>query len=73
MASCNLVKVQVVRGVVGIGALVAAYFLFQSYAPLSYLLVGLSLFAMKGCPACWVFEMCDAVEKSRKAKINKLE
>jgi hypothetical protein len=66
MASCNLVKVQVVRGIVGIGALIAAYFLFQTYTPLSYLLVGVSLFAMKGCPVCWIFEMSDAVDKSCK-------
>jgi hypothetical protein len=72
VASCNLVKVQIIRGAIGIGALVAAYFLFKSYAPLSYLLLGVSLFAMKGCPVCWIFEMCDAVEKSNKDTIKKI-
>lgn len=66
MASCNLVKVQVIRGVIGIAALTAAYFAYASFAPLSILLLGVSLYAMKGCPVCWIFEMCEAVDKSRK-------
>ena len=66
MASCNLVKVQVIRGVIGIAALTAAYFAYAAFAPLSILLLGVSLYAMKGCPVCWIFEMCEAVDKSRK-------
>ena len=73
MASCNLVKVQIARGVIGIGALVAAYFLFKVSPPFSYLLVGVSVLAMKGCPACWIFEMCDAVDKSRNTTQKRLD
>lgn len=66
MASCSPVKVQMARGVIGIGALVLAYFLYASYPPLSYLFIGVSLFVLGGCPMCWVFDMCDAVEKNRR-------
>ncbi|MDF3023679.1 MAG: hypothetical protein K0R10_1040 [Alphaproteobacteria bacterium] len=66
MASCSLVKVQVIRGVIGVAALTAAYFASASFAPLSFLLLGIALYAMKGCPVCWIFEMCEAVDKSRK-------
>lgn len=65
MASCSLVKVQIVRGVIGTIALVAAYFLFQPYPFLSFAFIALSAFAMKGCPACWIVEMTAAVFKSR--------
>lgn len=65
MASCPTVKSQVIRGVIGVAALVGAYFAFGYYQPLTYLLIGVALFAMRGCPACWVAGMCDAVKQKR--------
>ncbi len=70
MASCSLIKVQAVRGIIGIAALTGAYFVYPYFAPASYLLLGLSLYAMKGCPVCWIFETCDAVGKSRKPEAS---
>ncbi len=71
MASCSLVKVQIARGVIGFGALTAAYFAYAFFAPLSFLLLGVALYAMKGCPFCWIFEMCEAVGKSCKPAPDK--
>lgn len=71
MASCSLVKAQIARGAIGIGAMTAAYFAYAHFAPLSILLLGVALYAMKGCPVCWIFEMCEAVEKSRKPAPDK--
>ncbi len=63
MASCPTVKSQIIRGIIGAGALAAAYFAYAYSQPLSYALIAASLFAMRGCPACWVAGMCDAVKK----------
>lgn len=65
MASCPTVKSQVFRGFIAVVALVGAYFAYAYSQPLSYALIGVSLFAMRGCPACWAAGMCDAVKKKR--------
>ena len=73
MASCPTVKSQALRGIIAISAFTGAYFAY-AYSPLlSYALIGLSLFAMRGCPACWVAGMCDAVKGKKDATdiINK--
>lgn len=56
MASCNLVKAQIVRGVIGAIALVIAYLLFRPYPVASFVFIALSALAMKGCPVCWIVE-----------------
>jgi hypothetical protein len=69
MASCPTVKSQITRGIIAACALVAAYFAYAHSQPLSYALIAASLFAMRGCPACWVAGMCDAVKgKSKNTK-----
>lgn len=65
-ASCNLVKVQIARGVSAVAAMTAAYFAFGYSQPLSYLLLGFAVWAMRGCPFCWIFETCEAVSKRKK-------
>ncbi len=65
MASCPTVKSQVIRGIIGAGALTGAYFAYAYSPPLSYALIGVALFAMRGCPACWVAGMCDAVKNKQ--------
>ncbi len=76
MASCPTVRSQIIRGILAVTALAGAYFAYASSPPLSYALIGASLFAMRGCPACWVAGMCDAVKKkpdaSAETKPNKL-
>lgn len=62
MASCPTVRSQITRGIIAACALVAAYFAYAHSQPLSYALIAASLFAMRGCPACWVAGMCDAVK-----------
>lgn len=68
MASCNLVKVQIVRGVIGTVALIIAWFLFHPYPIASFVFIGLSALAMKGCPVCWIVETGATVCKIRDDK-----
>ncbi len=68
MSSCSPIKKQIIRGVVGIGLLVAAAFAFKTSFELSVLLVALSLFPLKGCPVCWIVETCEVVDKSKREK-----
>ncbi|MDI1227075.1 MAG: hypothetical protein PSY14_05270 [bacterium] len=63
MASCPTVRSQVIRGILAAAALAGAYVAYAHSPPLSYALIAASLFAMRGCPACWVAGMCDAVKK----------
>lgn len=66
MASCSTVKRQVIRGIIGIGLLVAAAFAYRTSVELSVLLVALSLFPLNGCPVCWIVETCEVVDKSKR-------
>lgn len=72
MASCNLVKVQIIRGVIGAVALVIAWFLFRPYPVAALVFIALSALAMKGCPVCWMVEMfavsCKARDDRKKTK-----
>jgi hypothetical protein len=72
MASCNLVKAQVVRGIIGAIALVIAYFLFAPYPIASFVFIGLSVLAMKGCPVCWIVEtgatLCNVRDDKKKTE-----
>lgn len=70
MASCPTVKSQITRGIIAAAALVGAYFAYAHSQPLSYALIAVSLFAMRGCPACWVAGMCDAVKKKSGGEIK---
>lgn len=70
-ASCNLVKVQMARGISAVIAMIAAYFAFRYSQPLSYLLLGFAVWAMRGCPFCWIFETCEAVSKRKKEAAGK--
>jgi hypothetical protein len=68
MASCPTVRSQAIRGIIAVAAFTGAYFGY-AYSPLlSCALIGVSLFAMRGCPACWVAGMFEAVKKKPDVK-----
>ncbi|MDI1229177.1 MAG: hypothetical protein PSY14_15970 [bacterium] len=60
-------KQQIIRGIIGIGLLVAAGFAYKEYYALSFLLVALSLIPLKGCPVCWVVETCEVAGQPKSA------
>lgn len=55
----------VARGLIGLGALVAALFLAsqQPWLAVAVLLVG--LFALRGCPSCWLLGLAETVRLGR--------
>ncbi|HYD18327.1 MAG TPA: hypothetical protein VEF76_07605 [Patescibacteria group bacterium] len=67
MRACPTIRTQLLRGAIAAAALIAAYFAYAQMPLLSYALIGVSLFAMRGCPACWVAGMCDAVRARKPA------
>jgi len=69
MASCNKpVMTQIIRGVIGIGLLVGAAFVYKTSFELSVLLIALSLIPLKGCPVCWIVETCEVADKAHRDK-----
>lgn len=65
MASCP-VKLSLWRGVAGFSLLASAFVVFPQ-APLGFVLLMLaSLYFFKGCPACWISGLCDAVKLKKK-------
>ena len=55
----------VVRGVVGFGALVGAVTLIPVFGPISLLLLPAGLFALRGCPMCWMIGMAQTISRGR--------
>lgn len=68
MASCKTMKVQIIRGVVGVALIIGAALVYKTSFALSVLLLALSLVPLNGCPACWILDTCEIADKSRKAK-----
>ena len=73
MASCNIVRGQIIRGVLGAVLLGAGFYFARYNTALSFLFVLLSLIPMRGCPACWGVGMIEAIEKSHREKKEKRE
>lgn len=71
MASCNIVRGQIIRGVLGAALLGIGFYLAHINTALSFLFVLLALIPMRGCPACWGVGMFEAIEKSRREKAEK--
>lgn len=71
MAACHPVKIQLVRGALGLTLLWAA--LFSHAHPLLAGLEGVGVVAcFRGCPVCWTVGMFQALERSRGPLPNSL-
>lgn len=65
MASCP-VRLSLWRGVAGFSLLIASFLVFK-HSPLGFVaLMGGALYFFKGCPACWISGMNDAIQLKKK-------
>jgi len=65
MASCP-VRLTLWRGVAGFSLLMASFLVF-THSPLGFVaLMGRALYFFKGCPACWISGMNDAIQLKKK-------
>lgn len=53
------------RGVLGFGALIAAFALLPVTGPLSLLLAPVGFVALRGCPTCWVIGLAQTLSRGR--------
>ena len=70
-ASCeivpkNQVGVMLLRGVAGIGLMAWSVMLLPTVPLLALPVMGVSVWLLKGCPACWGMHMVNAVRDSAK-------
>lgn len=70
MSKCKSVKVQILKGVLGIGLIVAAVLVYPYEPLLTVVLLAASLFPLRGCPACWISDTCEIVSESKKQKAD---
>jgi hypothetical protein len=59
---------QLVRGVVGFGAIAGAFALVPVVGPAALLLAPVGLIALRGCPTCWLMGLIQAVSAGRMAR-----
>ena len=64
----NQISIMLVRGVAGIGLLAWSVTLLSSLPWVAFPLLGLSLWLLKGCPACWALHMANTVRDSTKIR-----
>jgi len=55
----------VTRGVIGFGAIVAAFALLPVFGLWSLALAPVGLLALRGCPVCWILGMIETVSMGR--------
>jgi hypothetical protein len=55
----------VVRGVLGFGAIIAAFALIPVFGWPSLVLVPLGMLALRGCPVCWILGLIETVSRGR--------
>ncbi|HSZ70150.1 MAG TPA: hypothetical protein VK756_07300 [Solirubrobacteraceae bacterium] len=53
------------RGAIGFGSIAAALVLAASFGPVALLLVPAGLFALRGCPTCWLLGLIATVSDGR--------
>ncbi|UBU13356.1 hypothetical protein [Nonomuraea gerenzanensis] len=53
------------RGAAGFGALIGALALIPALGPVSLVLAPLGLWALRGCPACWVIGLVQLLSLGR--------
>ncbi|MGZ9930696.1 hypothetical protein ACXNSR_12445 [Streptomyces sp. NC-S4] len=63
-ASSSLPR-HLLRGAVGLGALIGAFALLPFYGPATLLLAPLGLVALRGCPMCWVIGLAQTLSRGR--------
>lgn len=59
------VRVHLVRGVIGMTLLVAAFALIPMFGPLTLLLAPLGAVALRGCPTCWAIGLGATISRGR--------
>jgi hypothetical protein len=63
-ASSSLPR-HLLRGVLGFGALAAAFALLPAWGPATLALVPLGVLALRGCPMCWAIGLLQTVSRHR--------
>ncbi|WP_020663981.1 hypothetical protein [Amycolatopsis benzoatilytica] len=53
------------RGLLGFGALAAAFALLPAFGPVGLLLAPAGLIALRGCPTCWFVELAATISAGR--------
>ena len=68
MEACKpkTLKTQIMRGIAGLGFIIAAYFAYSSNIWVSVGLLALSFIPLRGCPVCWTVETCEVIRNSKK-------
>lgn len=69
MAKKSLQK-QLILGAAGAVLLTAAGFAYEKYYALSFFLVALSLFPLRGCPVCWLVDTCEIARNAPKKPLD---
>ena len=64
----NKISIIMARGVAGMGLLVLSVTLLSSLPWVAFPLLGLSLWLLKGCPACWALHMANTVRDATKIR-----
>ncbi|MFJ6484917.1 MULTISPECIES: hypothetical protein [unclassified Streptomyces] len=63
-ASSSLPR-HLLRGAVGLGALVGAFALLPLYGPITLALAPVGLVALRGCPMCWAIGLAQTLSRGR--------
>ncbi|MER6257563.1 hypothetical protein ABT224_40195 [Streptomyces sp. NPDC001584] len=63
-ASSSLPR-HLLRGAVGLGALIGAFALLPRYGPATLALAPLGLLALRGCPMCWAIGLAQTLSRGR--------
>ncbi|MFF2087378.1 hypothetical protein ACFVVM_26690 [Nocardia sp. NPDC058176] len=53
------------RGLIGFGALIGSLALIPITGPLSLALLPLALFALRGCPMCWLIGLAQTLSRGK--------
>jgi hypothetical protein len=62
------VPVHLMRGVVGLTLLVAAFALIPAVGPVALVLAPFGVFALRGCPTCWAIGLGATMARGRKER-----
>lgn len=59
------VPVHLLRGVVGLTLLIAAFALIPTIGPIALVLAPLGVFSLRGCPTCWAIGLTATIARGR--------